>query len=112
MRISLRGVHEKFSVFMRTFSAPISCLVRSAVAKSSGSCPPSRITGGQTILEDAGEPTLIPQPDYYKDPRNVGRWTEKRFKELGLDVPPEIKKEIQVAREGEPPRPESDMLGP
>jgi hypothetical protein len=32
----------------------------------------------------------------------------EEVKELGLDVPPEISKEIQIAREGEPPRLELD----
>jgi putative FmdB family regulatory protein len=57
----------------------------------------------KAIQEEAGEPTLLPKPDFYKDPRNVGRWTEKRFKEMGLDMPTEIKEEIQAAREGELP---------
>ena len=56
-----------------------------------------------TIQEEAGEPSMFPGPDFYKDPRNVGRWTEKRFKEMGLDMPSEIKEEIQAAREGELP---------
>jgi len=62
------------------------------------------------IHEEAGEPTLLPKPDFYKDPRNVGRWTEKRFKELGLDMPAEIKEEIQAAREGELPDSLKEML--
>jgi hypothetical protein len=57
----------------------------------------------QTIHEEAGEPTMFPGPEYYKDPRNIGRWTEKRFKEMGMEMPTEIKEEIQAAREGELP---------
>lgn len=57
----------------------------------------------KTIHEEAGEPKAFPSSDYHKDPRNIGRWTEKRFKELGLDIPPQIQKEIQAAREGELP---------
>jgi hypothetical protein len=56
-----------------------------------------------SIHEEAGEPSLLSKPDFYKDPRNIGRWTEKRFKEMGLDMPPELKEEIQAAREGELP---------
>ncbi len=63
------------------------------------------------ILQEAGEPALSPQPNYYKDPRTIGRWTEKRFKQLGLDIPPEINRQIQTAREGEFPARESEMLG-
>jgi putative FmdB family regulatory protein len=55
------------------------------------------------IHEESGDPTLIPRADFYNDPRNIGRWTEKRFRELGLDVPNEIKRDIQIAREGECP---------
>lgn len=55
------------------------------------------------IHEESGEPTLIPRADFYKDPRNVGRWTEKRFRELGLDIPDEVKRDIQMSREGECP---------
>ena len=57
----------------------------------------------KTIYEEAGEPQMFPSPDYYKDPRNIGRWTEKRFKEMGLEMPPEVQEEIQAAREGELP---------
>ncbi len=66
----------------------------------------------KTIHDESGEPKLVPRDDFYKDPRNIGRWTEKRFKELGLDIPPEINQEIQTAREGEPPRPEFEMQEP
>ncbi len=57
----------------------------------------------KTIHEEAGEPQMFSSPDYYEDPRNIGRWTEKRFKEMGLEIPPEVHEEIQAAREGETP---------
>ena len=41
--------------------------------------------------------------DFYKDPRNIGRWTEKKFKDMGVDMPSELKQEIDAAREGELP---------
>lgn len=106
--------NEKFSILIRNTSGTLL-----AVCPSCGGSDLERLVSTfayhrslKTIREDSGEPTLIPRTDFYNDPRNIGRWTEKRFKELGLDVPPEINREIQVAREGEPPRPESDMLGP
>ena len=57
----------------------------------------------KTIWEESGEPQYSPSSDYYKDPRNIGRWTEKRFGELGLDLPPQVQEKIQAAREGELP---------
>ena len=37
-------------------------------------------------LEEVGEPQRYPSPDYYENPRNIGRWTEKRLKEMGIDM--------------------------
>ena len=57
----------------------------------------------ETIWEESGEPKLHNSPDYYKDPRNIGRSTEKRFKEMGIGLPPQVQEKIQAAREGELP---------
>ena len=64
----------------------------------------------QTIWEESGEPQRSPGLDYYKDPRNIGRSTEKKFKEMGLDMPESIKSDIQAAREGELPKSIKDKL--
>ena len=63
-----------------------------------------------TVWEESGEPRRNAGLDYYKDPRNIGRWTEKRFKELGLDMPAQIKEQIDAAREGELPKSLKDKL--
>ena len=63
-----------------------------------------------TIWEESGEPQRFSSPDYYKDPRNIGRWTEKRFTGLGLDMPDQIKEQIQAAREGELPESVKEKL--
>lgn len=63
----------------------------------------------QTIHEESGEPTLHSNPDYYKDPRNIGRWAEKRFQDMGMELPDEIQQKIQAAREGELPEPLKDL---
>jgi len=62
-----------------------------------------------TIHEESGEPSMYSSPDYYKDPRNIGRGVEKRFKELGMEMPGEIQRKIQAAREGELPEPVKDL---
>jgi hypothetical protein len=63
----------------------------------------------KTIHEESGEPGMYPGEDYYKDPRNIGRSTEKRFKELGMEMPSEIQQKIQAAREGELPESVKDL---
>ena len=63
----------------------------------------------QTIHEEAGEPQMFPGPDYYKDPRNIGRWAEKRFDEMGVEMPASAQEMIQAAREGELPETVKDL---
>lgn len=63
----------------------------------------------KTVWEESGEPTMHPSPDYYKDPRNIGRWVEKKFQEMGEELPSQIKEDIQAAREGVLPGPLKDL---
>ena len=64
----------------------------------------------KTVWEESSEPQRSSGSDYYKDPRNIGRWTEKRFKELGMDMPAKIQEQIQAAREGELPKSVKEKL--
>ncbi len=45
----------------------------------------------------------------YKDPRQIGRWAERKFRESGIEMPEEAKKMIDAAREGELPEPVKDL---
>ena len=56
-----------------------------------------------TILAEYGaEPK---RPEDYRDPRQIGRWVERRFKEMGEELPDQTRKMIDAAREGEMPPP-------
>ena len=52
---------------------------------------------------------MFPGQDYYKDPRNIGRWTEKKFQDMGIEMPTEIQQKIQASREGELPEQLKDL---
>ena len=103
-------------------NAKSSILVRSVAQSWSATCPAcgsndlERIISTfayhrsmKTIHEEAGEPQTFSSPDYYKDPRNIGRWAEKRVQELGLEMPSQVQEMIQAAREGEMPQPVKDL---
>ena len=62
-----------------------------------------------TIHEESGEPGMYSSPDYYKDPRNIGRWVEKKFNDMDMELPGEIQQKIQAAREGELPESLKDL---
>ena len=60
-----------------------------------------------TILEQYGaEPQRL---DDYKDPRQIGRWAERKFSEFGVEMPQEAQEMIDAAREGELPGPVKDL---
>lgn len=61
-----------------------------------------------TRLERAGSPDK-PGADYYNDPRNIGRWTENKFKEMGVEMPSHIKNMIDSSRDGQFPDSMKDL---
>ena len=61
----------------------------------------------RSVWESSGSPD---SPDYYRDPRNIGRTTERRFQEMGVEMPDSVKQQIQAAREGDLPGPVKDNL--
>lgn len=72
----------------------------------------SRVNIGRTeqqILEQYGVPEPGQGVDSYKDPRQIGRWVEKRFDEMGMELPSEARQMIDAAREGELPAPVKDL---
>ncbi|HWQ28523.1 MAG TPA: zinc ribbon domain-containing protein [Dehalococcoidia bacterium] len=63
----------------------------------------------QQILEEYGVPGDRPRPEDYKDPRQIGRWVEKKFQEYGMELPRPAREMIDAAREGEFPEPVKDL---
>ncbi|MDA1129295.1 MAG: zinc ribbon domain-containing protein [Chloroflexi bacterium] len=43
-------------------------------------------------------------PDYYSDPRNIGRGVEAAFSKYDLKMPPSVRDNIDAARSGEAPK--------
>ena len=104
--------HTKSSILVRSIDEPFTPICSNCGSNNlvrtvtSFACHKST----QTVWEESGKPQHFPSPDYYKDPRNIGRSTEKRFKELGLDMPDQIKEQIKAAREGELPKTVKEKL--
>ena len=49
------------------------------------------------------------QLDDYKDPRQIGRWAERKFQEYGMEMPKQARDMIDAAREGELPSPVDEL---
>ena len=100
-----KSCHRKSSFFTKSIKEPLApacpaCNSSSLVRVISSFTHPKSL---QTIREEAGEPRMFAGSDYYKDPRNIGRWAERRVKELGLEMPSQVDEMILAAREGEMP---------
>lgn len=59
------------------------------------------------VLEEYGpEPRSLEE---YKDPRQIGRWAERKFQEYGMEMPDRARDMIDAAREGEMPSPVDEL---
>ncbi len=66
----------------------------------------SRVKSAGQVMDELG----MPDPGGgIEDPRQIGRWVEKRFQDYGMDVPDETRNMIDAAREGEFPDPIKDL---
>jgi putative FmdB family regulatory protein len=106
-----QNCHRKLAFWVRDISAPFT-----PKCSSCGNTKLSRAISGfachkplKTVWEESGEPTMHPSEDYYKDPRNIGRWVEKKFQDMGQELPSQIQEKIQAAREGVLPEPLKDL---
>lgn len=107
------GCRKKVSIFTRSIADPLSpecphCSSTELVRLVSGFAYHST---ANVWTDDKGPPPAMGGPDYYKDPRNIGLWTEHRLKQLGMDMRSEeyrktfseAREMIDAAREGEMP---------
>ena len=97
------------SVFVKSMSSETKAACTHCGGKKLSRAP-SRFAyhkSGQRILEEYGaEPRSL---EDYKDPRQIGRWAERKFKEYGMELPEQARKMIDAAREGEFPSPVDEL---
>lgn len=43
-------------------------------------------------------------PDFFSDPRNIGRNVEESFSRFGVEMPESVRESIDAARQGEMPK--------
>jgi len=66
----------------------------------------SRVKSESQVMDELG----MPDPGgTIQDPRQIGRWVERRFEDYGMEVPAETRDMIDAARDGELPDPVSDL---
>ena len=95
-----RACQVRFTLLARTWGASLG-----ATCRRGGSPGVERLVSRfyHRAAPEPGEARSLPGDDYYREPRNIGRWTEKRFRQMGLELPPEVQDDIEVARQTELP---------
>ena len=57
-----------------------------------------------SVHESFGSGSEHWSPNYYNDPRNIGRGVEDAFAKYGMDMPQTVRDNIDAARSGETPK--------
>jgi putative FmdB family regulatory protein len=65
----------------------------------------ARVKSARDVIDERGEGS----EGGISDPRQIGRWVERRFEEYGIEVPAETREAIDRAREGDLPAPVDDL---
>lgn len=106
-----QNCRKRMALLIRDISAPFF-----PKCSSCGNINLSRVISGfayhkslKTVWEQSGEPAMHPDDDYYRDPRNIGRWVEKKFQDMGQELPSQIQEQIKAAREGVLPEPVKEL---
>lgn len=104
--------HGHTAIFLRTMSAESS----EVTCEHCGSGQLHRMVSGfsiakstQSVWDQSGPASANPSDEYYRDPRNIGRWTEERLSQLGVDMPTEARDMIDAARDGTMPSPIDEL---
>lgn len=93
------------NVFTRSVNVPFEQRCSQCGSEQVSRVPP-RIARYRSSAGESGSPD---GPGTIEDPRQIGRWVERRFDQMGLDLPQEARTMIDAAREGEFPEPVKDL---
>ena len=96
------------SVFVRSASATVepACERCGSSRLSRVISKVARVKSAQDVVDERGDGSGGGE---LSDPRQIGRWVERRFEEYGMEVPPETREAIDRAREGDLPAPIDDL---
>jgi putative FmdB family regulatory protein len=95
------------NVFVRSVSSDIPAVKCDHCGSSKVDRAISKFGIGKTVksvIEEYGDPSLDDGSEY-RDPRQIGRWAERKFEEYGMEMPEEARDIIDAAREGQFPAP-------
>jgi len=99
---------QRISVFVRTVSSPVD-----AACPACGNTELTKLVTSFGISKSVGDVHAAHSnpndPNYYSDPRNIGRWTEDKFESMGMEIPSNIRDMIDGARDGEMPGAAKDL---
>ena len=94
------------SFFTRSINTPLEpeCTHCQSLAMVRRMSPFATGKSVQSVHEQHSLGSAASSPEYYSDPRNIGRHIEERFSRYGVEVPATVRESIDSARQGELPK--------
>ncbi len=94
------------SFFTRSISSPLEPVCSHCQSRAMARRMSPFATGKsvQSVHERNSLRSAATSPDYYSDPRNIGRHVEERFSRYGVEIPASVRETIDAARQGELPK--------
>ena len=94
------------SFFLRSINSQVTPVCSHCQSKDMERRMSSFATGKtvSSVHESFGPGSQHRSPDYYSDPRNIGRGVEDTFRKHGMDMPQTVRDNIDAARSGETPK--------
>jgi putative FmdB family regulatory protein len=99
------------NVFVRSVSSDLSDVKCEHCGSEKVARAMSKFGIGKTVksvIDEYGDPSMDEGAEY-RDPRQIGRWAERKFEEYGMEMPEEAREVIDAAREGQFPKPLDDL---
>lgn len=103
--------HRITNVFVRSVSSAVPAVACEHCGSSNIARAMSKFGIGKTVksvIDEYGDPSQDDGSEY-RDPRQIGRWAERKFEEYGMEMPEEAREVIDAAREGQFPAPLDDV---
>ena len=103
-----QACQSRTSVFVRTVTSPVNAECDSCGSKEMVRLI-TRLGVAKSVSDVHAAHSNPNSPDYYMDPRNIGRSTEEKFANMGMEMPSQIRDMIDGAREGDMPGATKDL---
>ena len=106
IRDRCRSCTKLTSLFLRSINSKVEAICAHCQSKDIDRCMSSFTLGKNisSVHNNISSGIEHRFPDYYNDPRNIGRGVEDAYSKFGKEIPQSVRDNINAARSGEAPK--------